>query len=197
MTDPADFPRLLAALRAGDPAAAEAICRRYEPVLRAAIRRQLNPRLRARLDSVDIVQDVWASFLAIPPERLTFDNPAALLAFLSKVASNRVVEVFRKRFGTQSHQIDREVRVDVVPGARDRLAGPDPTPSMCVLAREEWDRLVGQFPPGHRVILLRLREGHQYQDIARMANVSLSTVNRVVRRLRELTGLRFPEATGV
>jgi RNA polymerase sigma-70 factor (ECF subfamily) len=186
----ADFPRLLAGLRAGDPAAAEAICRRYEPFLRAAIRRQLDSRLRARLDSVDIVQDVWASFLAIPAERLNFASPAALLAFLSQVAYHRVIEVFRKRFGTQKDDFAREVPVEVAVGARDRLPGSEPTPSMCASAGEEWERLVRQFPPGHRAILLRLREGHQYEDIARMANVSLSTVNRVVRRLKELTGLK-------
>ena len=189
MTETADFPRLLAGLRAGDPAAAEALCRRLEPALRAAVRRKLDSRLRSRLDSVDIVQDVWASFLAIPAERLNFANHTALLAFLSKVAYNRVIEVIRKRFATQADNIAREVPVEVVAGARDRLPGPDPTPSMCAAAGEEWERLVRQFPPGHRVILHRLREGHEYQDIARMANVSVSTVNRVVRRLKELTNL--------
>jgi RNA polymerase sigma-70 factor (ECF subfamily) len=189
VTDVADFPRLLAGLRAGDPTAAEAICRRYEPVLRAAIRRQLHPQLRARLDSVDIVQDVWASFLAIPPDRLTFDDPDALLAYLSQVAFHRVVEVFRKRFGTQKDDITREIPVEIVAGTHDQLPGPDPTPSTCVSAGEEWEHLVRQFPPGHQVILRRLREGHEYQDIARMANVSVSTVNRVVRRLKELTGV--------
>lgn len=46
-----------------------------------------------------------------------------------------------------------------------------------------------RFPIGHRVVLERLREGHGYEDIARMANVSMSTVNRVVRRLKEMTGI--------
>jgi RNA polymerase sigma factor (sigma-70 family) len=178
-----DFPRLLAGLRAGDPAAVEILYRRYGPVLRAAVRRRLHPRLRDRLDSVDVVQDVWASFLAIPPGRLNFDTPNALVAYLGQVAYHRVVELFRKRFGTERDAIAREVAT-----TNDQLRGATPTPSTCAAAGEEWERLVSQFPPGYRVILHRLREGHDYRDIARMANVSVRTVNRVVARLREMTG---------
>jgi RNA polymerase sigma-70 factor (ECF subfamily) len=186
VNDLADFPQLLAGLRAGDPAALDAVYRQYEPVLRAAVRRQLHPRLRTRFDSVDIVQDVWASFLAIPPDRLNFDTPNALVAYLSQVAYHRVVEVFRKRFGTRKDDISREA--PIASAAPDRLASPCPTPSMCASADEEWEQLVSQFPQGHRVILRRLREGHEYEDIARMAKVSVSTVTRVVRRLKEMTG---------
>ena len=183
MIDPADFQQLLAGLRAGDPAAVAAVCREYGPFLRAVVRRRLHPGLRTRLDSVDVVQDVWASFLAIPPERLDFDSPKTLAAFLTRVACHRVVELARRRFETQRDDITREART----AAPDRLAGPTPTPSTCASAGEEWERLVSRFPPGYRVILLRLREGHDHRDIARMANVSVRTVSRVVRRLREMT----------
>lgn len=185
MSDPADFTRLVAGLRAGDPAAFEAVARRYGHVLRTAVREHLHPMLRPRLDSVDVVQDVWASFLGVPPDRLTFDSPAALIAFLKQVAIHRAVEVYRERFETQRDDIARETPGES--GAKARVCTP--TPSMCVAAGEEWDRLVRQFPAGHRVILDRLREGHDNEDIARMAGVSLSTVNRVVKRLKELAGV--------
>jgi RNA polymerase sigma-70 factor (ECF subfamily) len=174
----------LAGLRAGDPAAVAEVVRRYGPVLRAAVRRQLHPRLRPRFDSLDMVQDVWASFLALPRERLNFDDPQALLAFLSQVAYNRTVEVFRKRFESQKDDIRREA----IRGFTAKPVAQVPSPSMFLAADDEWDRLVGQFPPGHRVILQRLREGYDNEEIARMAGVSVSTVNRVVRRLKDLVG---------
>jgi RNA polymerase sigma-70 factor (ECF subfamily) len=182
--DAAEFARLMAGLRAGDPAAVEAVARRYGPVLRAAVRRHLHPRLRDRLDSLDVVQDVWASFLGVPADRLSFENPAALLAYLKQVAYHRAVEVYRRRFETEKDAIVRETTGD--PGRR--AVAQTPTPSMCVAAGEEWERLVSQFPEAHRVILRRLREGHELEDIARMAGVSVSTVSRVVRRLKELSG---------
>lgn len=185
MNGATDFRQLMAGLRAGDPAAVAEVARRYGPVLRAAVRGHLNPRLRVRLDSVDVVQDVWASFLGVPPDRFDFETPAALLAYLRKIAYHRAVEVYRRRFESQKDDIEAET-----PGETEaRAVVRPPTPSMCVSAGEEWEALVNQFPVGQRAILRRLREGHDNEDIARLTNLSLSTVNRVVKRLKEMTGV--------
>jgi RNA polymerase sigma factor (sigma-70 family) len=182
LDESAEFERLLTSLRAGDSAAVAEIERRFGPFLRAAVRRRLSHRLRSRFDSLDMVQDVWASFLAMPAERLTFQSPEALLAFLSQVAYNRTIDVFRERCETR-----RELEV-TRPDAGDKVPDPAGTPSMRLSAGEEWERIIGQFPAGHRVILRRLQEGYDIEEIARMASVSVSTVNRVVRRLKEMTG---------
>ncbi|HJZ56243.1 MAG TPA: RNA polymerase sigma factor [Gemmataceae bacterium] len=189
MDERSEFAQLLARLRTGDPSATGVLCERYGPFIRAAVRRQLHPRLRTRFDSLDFVQDVWASFLAIPAERYTFETPQALLAFLNRVAYNKVVEVFRQRFETQKDDVNREVSVDQRDGGRDRLPSTVASPSQWAVAGEEWERLLSRFPVGHRTVLLRLREGYSHEDIASMANVSLSTVNRIVRRLKDLTSL--------
>ena len=188
MNDDADFKQLVARLRAGDPAAIDTICRRYEVFLRVAVRRQLHPRLRARFDSIDVVQDVWLSFLAIPPDRLNFDTEQGLLGYLGQVAYHRVVDIFRQRFQTDKDDATREVESNAITPSPEWIVAQTPTPSVCVAANETWDKLLSQFPEGHRIILRQLRDGHDHQDIARQANVSLSTVNRVVRRLKELTG---------
>jgi RNA polymerase sigma-70 factor (ECF subfamily) len=184
----AAFENLIAGLRTGDPVAVEALCRRYGPFIRAAVRRQLHPRLRNRFDSLDFVQDVWASFLAIPADRYVFTNPESLVAFLTRMAQYRVVEVFRQRFDTQKDDVSREVPADEA-GGGDRLPGRHATPSQLAIAGEEWERIAGRFPAGYRVILEWLRDGHTNEDVARLANVSLSTVNRIVRRLKDLTGV--------
>jgi RNA polymerase sigma factor (sigma-70 family) len=182
-----DFRRLLAGLRAGDAAAADEMCRRYGPFLQAAVRRKLNPKLRSGYDSIDFVQDVWASFLAAPRDRYSFENPQALLAFLSRVAQNKVVERFRQRFRTEKYDVTREEPVDEVAGGRDGLASAAATPSQHAVAGEQWERILSQFPKGHQEVVRRLREGYTYEDIAQMANVSVSTVNRIVARLKSLT----------
>lgn len=192
-TEPTDesgeFAALVAGLKAGDPTAAREIYQRFEPFLRASVRRQLHPQLRSRFDSLDFVQDVWASFLAIPSDRYSFENPQSLLAFLHRVAYNKVVAVFRHRFESEKSSIQRERPLDANELSGDAIRSHAPTPSQWLIADEEWDRLMKQFPPGHRVILMRLREGYTYEDISRMGNVSVSTVDRIVRRLKSLTGL--------
>jgi RNA polymerase sigma factor (sigma-70 family) len=187
--DPTEFTQILARLRAGDLAAAEALYRAYGPFLRVAVRRRLHPRLRARFDSLDFVQDVWASFLTLPADRYAFDTPQALLAFLNRVAHNKVTEVFRQRFGTQKDDVTREDPDGTRAAARDQLPSPGPTPSQWAVAGEAWERLLSRVPPGYWPILERLREGYTHEDIARMTNVSIATVNRIVRRLKDLTGL--------
>ena len=185
MNHDVEFAQLMDDLRAGDPAAVAEVARRYGRIIRAVVRRNLHPRLRTRLDSIDVVQDVWASFLRADRDRLEFESPGALVAYLQQVAYHRTVEVYRERFETQKNDITRETPGET--GVRPRVSPP--TPSMCVSAGEQYEQLLNKLPEGHRVILRKLREGHDNQDIARMANVSLSTVNRVVKRLKELAGV--------
>jgi RNA polymerase sigma factor (sigma-70 family) len=191
VNDPGEFPRLVERLRAGDPAAADTLYRQYAPGLRLAIRRRLHSHLRARFDSLDFVQDVWASFLALPPDRLTFDSPEALVGYLHRVAAHKVTDTTRREVGRDGKPAPvREVSLDGGPG--DQPAHPTAgtaTPSQWAIADEELDRLVRRLPAGYQEIVHRLREGYTQDDIARMANVSLRTVNRVVRRLKELTGV--------
>ena len=54
---------LLDRLTQGDARAAEQVFLAYEPYLHMVVRRQLSSGLRAKFDSVDIVQSVWADLL--------------------------------------------------------------------------------------------------------------------------------------
>jgi RNA polymerase sigma-70 factor (ECF subfamily) len=190
MTDPEHFRQLLAGARGGDSAAAAELSREFGPYIRAAVRRRLHPRLRGRFDSLDFVQDVWASFLGIPPDRYSFDTPQGLVGLLTQIANNKMVEVFRHHFHTQKNDITREHSIpEGEDGAPEPIPSGGATPSQWAIAGEAWDRLLARFPEGHRAILALLRDGHSYEEIAQNTGVSLSTVNRVIRRLKDLTGL--------
>lgn len=189
MDQTTDFAQLLDGLRAGDPAAADEAYRRFGPYLRAAVRRRLNPVLRVRFDSIDFVQDVWASFLLLPLDRYAFDGATAFIAFLQRVASNKVVEAFRRRFETVKDAFAREMPIETRSDGRRQPLAATATPSQYAIAGETLEALLDRFPPGHRQIILRLREGYSNAEIARLANVSLTTVNRVIARLHELTGV--------
>ncbi|MDY3559472.1 ECF-type sigma factor [Gemmata sp. JC673] len=179
-----DIGALLAAFRAGEPWAAEELYARFGPTIRANVRRRLPPQLRSRFDSVDFVQDVWASFLIAPSEGRAFTSPQALASFLARVAHNKVVEMSRQQLGTQKYDRSREV-----PAAGAEPPDRAPSPSQVVIADERWERLLQNFSGRQRVVAERLRDGYGLDDIVRLTDVSLSTVNRIVRRLKDLAGV--------
>src|SRR5262249_2274712 len=88
---------LLARLNSGDLHAAEEVFRAYEPYLRKVVRRQLPARLRAKFDSDDIVQSVWADLLeGFREADWRFPTADHLRAFLVKVTRHRFIDRLRQ-----------------------------------------------------------------------------------------------------
>ena len=76
---------LLSKLNEGDPTAVEEIFLTYEPYLRMVVRRRLSGGLRAKFDSMDIVQSVWADLLdGFLNSKWTFQNANQLARFSSR-----------------------------------------------------------------------------------------------------------------
>jgi RNA polymerase sigma-70 factor (ECF subfamily) len=183
-SDTDDFQTLLRGVQAGDPVATDTFCREYQrPILRV-VRRTLLPQYRSRYDSLDFVNDVWASFFASPPRNVRFDDPQSLVAYLARMARNKIGEV-RRRHGTAKNDVDREKPLDVV--ARTALGGglpaPDATPSQIVGAEDEFQQMLRDRSPVHRGILKLLREGMTYREIADRLNTNEKTIQRLIRRL--------------
>jgi RNA polymerase sigma-70 factor (ECF subfamily) len=176
----------MARVRSGESEAYEELLVRYGDAVRMAVRRRLHDRLRTHYDSLDFVQDVWASFLALDLSRYRFADQDALVGFLCRVARNKVVEVFRRRFATMKSDIAREESPSLGGGSATGLLGREPTPSQFAVAGERWADLVRHLPEGHRAVLERLREGHTQEEVASLLNVSVRTVERIVRRLKDL-----------
>ena len=184
-----DFGRLVGAWRGGSGEALAELVARYSPHLRAVVRRRLDGRLRPQFDSLDFVQDVWASVAALPADRCRFDSPDALAGFLTRVAANKVADAARAQLGTARRDLDR-----AVPLAAPEAAGPapGPTPSQWAAGAEGWERLAARFPAGHRVVLERLRDGYTQAEIAGLTGLGVRTVERIVRRIKDVMGADRP-----
>src|SRR5688572_31109804 len=88
---------LLEKLNGGDPAAAEQAFLAYEPYLRKVVRRLLPAGLRAKFDSVDVVQSVCGDVLtAFRTGGMRFGTVAQLRAFLIKATRNRFIDRVRQ-----------------------------------------------------------------------------------------------------
>src|SRR5215218_9183260 len=104
--------RLCEKLNSGDFAAAEEVFRSYEPYLRMVVRRQLTPRLRAKFDSVDVVQSVWANVLKGLREACwDFADESHLRAFLVRSTLNRFISLYRENRGS----LEREQPLSACP----------------------------------------------------------------------------------
>lgn len=184
-----DFEALMRRLRHGDAAAYDDLYVRYGSAIRRAVRQHLHSRLRPQFDSFDFVQDVWASFVALPVDQYTFADTDSLGRFLTRVARNKVIEVYRRRFRTRGYDIRREQVVAPTPAVPEpAVIDRGPSPSQVAMAGERWEVMSRMLPDGHRAILERLSEGHTHEDVAEQLGVSVRTVERVVRRLKDLCG---------
>ncbi len=181
-----DFAVLMARVRAGDAAAMHELVADYGPYLLRAVRMRLHRQMRPKFDSTDFVQDVWASFFADLPRDRPFNLPEELIAFLTRVAQNKVADAARQRLLGQKYNVNRERSLDDSRvGPPPELAARQPTPSTVAMNREEWDRLLQRQPAVYRRILILLSEGKSQSQVAQELNISEKMVSRLIRQLRK------------
>jgi len=167
---------LIERLNDGDIVAAERAFLAYEPYLRMAVRRQLTGPLRSKLDSMDIVQSVWADVLCRFREAgWRFADPAHLRAFLVKVARNRLID--RRREHHRALEQERplhEITSHELPHAGQ------PRPSEVAQGHELWELMLEKCPPAHREILRLKRQGLPLAEIAACTGFHEGSIRRIL-----------------
>jgi RNA polymerase sigma factor (sigma-70 family) len=169
---------LLDRLCRGDDAAAEAVFRAYEPVLRKVVRRQLLPRLRPKFDSADVVQSLWADLLGgFRRCGWHFASAEHLRAFLIRAVRNRFIDRCRQHRRALLHEQplgDCDEELPLAPGA-----GPGDEAE----ADDLWRRLLALCPPEHHEVLRLRRLGLPPDEIAARTGLHPDSIRRIVRGL--------------
>jgi RNA polymerase sigma-70 factor (ECF subfamily) len=162
-------------LNQGDADAVEAIVSAYKPYLRKVVRRQLPQRLRAKFDSSDVVQSVWASVLkGLREDKWQFSDETHLRAFLVRLALFRFIELCRQY--RASLKCERPLAGLDELGGRPALCD---RPSEIMQAGDLLDRLMKLCLPSHRE-LLRLRAmGIPLAEIATRTGFHESSIRRI------------------
>jgi RNA polymerase sigma-70 factor (ECF subfamily) len=175
---------LLEKLCSGDAEAAGQVFLAFEPYLRKVVRRQLPPLLRAKLDSADVVQSVWADLLAgFRQAGWRFNGVDHLRAFLVCVTRNRLIDRVR-----QMHPAaDRE---EPLADAAGQVPAAQPRPSECAQAEEVWQKLLALCPPAHQEVLRLRRLGLSRVEVAARTGLNEGSVRRILRGLARQ--LAFP-----
>lgn len=177
------FVRLMEDARAGSPEAAAEICGTFGPRVIELIRRRMNPVVRNRFDSVDVMQDVWKSFFEDLPTAPAFDDSQSLKSYLYQMARNKVATAHRVNFGGQKNDPAREQ-------APNHAVAVDPpgtgaTASQEYMAIEKWERMLDFTPPEYQPILKLLVRGATQEEISQELGFNVRTVRRLIRRLEE------------
>jgi RNA polymerase sigma factor (sigma-70 family) len=179
-----EFSSLMERVQRGEQQAAWELLETYGSHLQRYVRRSFSRDLRARFDTVDFVQVVWASFFREPEKLRQIASPRDLMAYLAALARNKVVNEVRREVHAQKRDVRREIRLDAVHDDDQRdLASRDPTPSAVAMFRERWNRLLGGQPTRvQRIVELRFA-GATYNEIATELQINERTARKAIEKL--------------
>jgi RNA polymerase sigma-70 factor (ECF subfamily) len=179
--------RLIERLNDGDTMAAERAFLAYEPYLRMAVRRQLNGAIRSKLDSMDIVQSVWADLLCgFHAAGWRFTDSSHLRSFLIRVIRNRLIDRRRQH----RRALEQEQPLSAV-APYDLPRAKQPRPSEVAQGHELWERMLAICPSAHRDILRYKRQGLPLREIAACVGLHEGSVRRILYDLaRRLAKIR-------
>jgi RNA polymerase sigma-70 factor (ECF subfamily) len=181
---------LLDKLSSGDPAVVEQAFLAYEPYLRMMVRRKLPARLRAKFDSVDVVQSVWADLLdGFREAGWRFADAAHLRAFLIKATRHRFIDRLRQhdRILEHEHAVDGKALEALSESNQERA-------SELVLADDQWEQMLAICPKGLHDILILRRQGKSLDEVAAVTGYHKSSIRRILYKLAgKLAGQHSPD----
>lgn len=154
----------------GDDDALNRLIERYYGRVRPIVRARLSRRLRARVDSGDILQQVFATMFRTY-DRFEVKDEASLIGWLARIAERKIHdELDRHSAGKRS--TNREVNLDGPAESSPRIDVPagGRTPSEELQAHDDQERLdecLAELPELYReLILLRDYAGMSWDQVA-------------------------------
>jgi len=171
---------MLERLRQGDLAAAESIFIAFEPYLRQMVRRQITSKMRAKFDSIDVVQSVWGDLLeGFRLADYEFSDVDRLRAFLVRATLNRFIDQVRRQRRSWDHEqpFQGNHANDVV------LNSLKTNPVDEMIAKDVWQQLWTLCPNRHHEILILKRQGYNLAEIASRTGLHEGSVRRILNDL--------------
>ena len=163
-------------LNNGETEAVEHVLTAYEPYLRIAVRRRIGQQLRSKVDSVDIVQSVFANVLGgFRGANWRFSGRPQVYAFLRRLAWRRLADRYRE----QGKGLVREQSLDDT-APRNLPQAVSPRPSEVAQGREFWERVLQACPPAHREVVRLRVSGLRMAEIAERTGLHEGSVRRIL-----------------
>jgi RNA polymerase sigma factor (sigma-70 family) len=180
--DSTGFGTLMQRIAAGSEEAAWELVSNYARHVERIIRRTMRSSLRARFDTVDYAQAVWASFFRERERFAAFESEERLIGFLIGIARNKVLQESRRGMEAAKRDVRREAMLDEG-GTVNDFAGTGGTPSQWAIARERWESIVRSLSAEHRDVIRMRMSGATYAEISLEIGINERTARRVVDKL--------------
>jgi RNA polymerase sigma factor (sigma-70 family) len=195
MSSPGSVSHWIAALKAGDPSAAQPLWERYYRPLVALARKILRSTRRRAADEEDVVQNAFHSFFhAVAQGRFPeVDDRASLWRLLVVFTSNKALKQLahehrqKRGGGTLADPMGIYPIEPVHEAALARFVGGEPTPESAAQAADECRRLLDLLGDETlRQVAVWKMEGYGNHEIADKLACSRRTVARKLEAIRIL-----------
>ncbi len=201
-----DTDELLRRVDAGDTLAAGQLLQRHRDRLRQMVVVRIDPRLAARVDPSDVVQEAMAEASRKLPDYLR-ERPLPFYPWLRQIAWQRLVHLHTRHVKTQKRTVLREDRGYLpLPDQSamqlvDRLVGSGTSPSKRMVREEIRQRVSGALdqlaPQDRETVILRHLEQLAFKEIAAVLGISdAATQSRYRRAVQRLHDLLSDESRG-
>ena len=175
--DSSETTRLLEQVRDGDRDAFEKLFARHRPYLRQVVSLRLDPKLRARVDASDVVQETHLEAVRRLPDYLE-RRPMPFRLWLRKTAYERLLMIERHHVDAQRRAVGREVALPDRSSLQlfGQLLAAGSTPSQ-QLSRAELARRVRQAVAcladiDKEILLMRNLEGLSNHEVAQVLEIT-------------------------
>lgn len=194
-SDSTETRSLLEQAGAADRQAFERLFARHRPYLRKVVAARLDPKVRARVDPSDIVQETQLEAFRRLPDYLA-RRPMPFRLWLRKTAQEKLLVARRRHLEAQKRAVSREVPLPE--SSSLMLAQPflaDSSSPSREVERRELSRRVRQAvaelsEADQEILLMRTVEGLSNQEIAHIAGIDPATASkrygRAILRLHHL-----------
>jgi RNA polymerase sigma-70 factor (ECF subfamily) len=188
---------LLGRARAGDQSALTEIFARHRVRLRRMVEMRLDPRLQARIDASDVIQDAYLE-VATRLQEYLHQPTLPLFLWLRLVVGERLATLHRQHLGTQMRDAGREVSLyrGALPTASSaalaaQLLGKHTSPTEAAVRAERvlrlQDALNALDPIDREVLSLRHFEQLSRAEAARVLGIEEgAAAKRYIRALKRL-----------
>lgn len=183
--------------RGGDAQALGTLLLQHEERLLRIVAFRMDPRLRARIDATDVMQEMYIEAARRFPAYC--EKPGMpLFLWLRFLALQKLMELHRRHLGTQARDAQREISIDQGPSPEAtsavlaaRLLGKQTSPSEAAMRLElqmQLEEKLNELEPIDREVLaLRHFEQLSNNEAAKVLQIDPSAAsNRYIRALKRL-----------
>ncbi|MBU0755498.1 MAG: sigma-70 family RNA polymerase sigma factor [Planctomycetes bacterium] len=179
----------------GDGDAIGLLYRLYAKRLSGAVKKKLSGKLRAKMETLDLIQSVWKDCLS-DMAGFEYRGPDSFVHWLLIRIRHKILDKARY-YDALQRDPDREQRISGQTSCTRNsrtLPAEDPTPSQVSVADEELNnllRLLDRLPDGQRqAMVLRLKDKKDFEEIAQVMGKSTDAVRKLygreLKRIKEM-----------